>query len=455
MIPITVPFHGESPDSSTLTIGEVVFDRQHLSELSVEVGFYQRAPRKIDICSLLGSICADSTSNSPSCNDLATRIEASHPMRGPSRQAVHLRMGEPLNTFLDRLLAEVMAARGCDGLRGDNPAGAGRGILAKYRRILVQDSTVIQLPQHLFAAFSGVANGHAKVCNARVQATYDLLGDRLLCFSIDPYSKNDLMAAPDLDIQPGDLVLRDRGYLTMDEIQRHRDHHADCIYRHKNGAVYLDPKTQLPIDLRALLRQNASLDVHVLLNNEARTPVRLVAAAVSEETANLRRMKAKKENRGHNPSQATLELMNYTIFITTIEKEQADFHQLLTLYGLRWRIEVIFKAWKSHVKFDLLHRVSKVQLHIILKARLLLIACCTNIILGPLQRSLWKRNQARISLLKLMRFICASPDNLIRAVLSLSADTHEAEPFMKTVLRYCCYDRRNRKNHHEILMEVA
>ena len=58
---------------------------------------------------------------------------------------------------MDRLLAEVMAARGCDGLRGDIPARAGRGNLVKYRRILVQDSTVIQLPQHLFAAFSGVA----------------------------------------------------------------------------------------------------------------------------------------------------------------------------------------------------------------------------------------------------------------------------------------------------------
>ena len=452
---ITVPLHCDSHDSHALTIGEVVFDRQHLLDLSVEVGFYRRAPRKIDICSLLGSICADSTGNSPSCNDLATRIEASHPLRGPSRQAVHLRMGEPLNNFMDRLLAKVIAARGCDGLRGDTPSRPGRANTVSYRRILVQDSTVIQLPQHLFAEFSGVANGHAKVCNARVQATYDLLGDRLIGFSIDPYSKNDLMAAADLEIEPGDLVLRDRGYLTFDEIQRHRDKNADCIYRHKNGALYLDPKTHRPIEFLTLLRQNGCLDANVLLNNEARTPVRLVAAAVSEETANLRRMKAKKEHRGHNPSKTTLELMNYTIFITTIEKEHADFQQLLTLYGLRWRIEIIFKAWKSHVKFDLLHRVSKVQMHIILKARLLLIACCTNTILGPLQLRLSQTYQARISLLKLMRFLCASPDNFIRAVLSLSADTLEAQSFTKTVLGYCCYDRRKGKNHHEILLEAA
>ena len=33
-------------------------------------------------------------------------------------------------------------------------------------------------------------------------------------FSIDPYSKNDLVSAPELELQLDDLVLRDRGYLT-------------------------------------------------------------------------------------------------------------------------------------------------------------------------------------------------------------------------------------------------
>ena len=57
--------------------------------------------------------------------------------------------------------------------------------------------------------------------------------------------KNDLTAAPELEIQEGDLVLRDRGYLIADEIQRHLDRRAACIYRHKTGVIYLD-KTTLP-----------------------------------------------------------------------------------------------------------------------------------------------------------------------------------------------------------------
>jgi len=450
-----IPFHCESHPSHALTIGEVIFDHQHLLELSVEVGFHKRAPRKIDICSLLGSICSGSAKGSPSCNDLAAGIEASHPLQGPSRQAVHLRLGEPMNDFMDRLVAEVIADRVAGEPACADTRPPGRRYADLYKRIIVQDSTIIQLPRHLFAEFSGVSNGEAKVCNARVQATYDLLGDRLICFSIDPYSKNDLTAATELDIEPGDLVLRDRGYLTLDEIQRHRDQDADCIYRHKTGTTYLDPTTRQPIDLPALLRQSGCLDINVLLNNQARTPVRLVAAPVSEETANLRRMKARKECRGHNPSKAALELMSYTIFITTIDAGKADFHRLLSLYALRWRIETIFKAWKSHMKFDVLHRVSKLQMLIILKARLLLIACCTNIILGPLQRSLWQSHQARISLLKLIRFLSDCPANFVRAIQAVSAAPSEIRSFRKTLLRYCCYDRRVRKNHCQRLLDVA
>ena len=95
---------------------------------------------------------------------------------------------------------------------------------------------------------------------ASMEATYDLIESLMISFSIDPYSKNDKAAAPELPIQAGDLVLRDHGYLVFDKIRRHRDAGADCIYRHKTGAIYLDPQTPAPIDLPALLRNQGRLD---------------------------------------------------------------------------------------------------------------------------------------------------------------------------------------------------
>lgn len=435
-----------------LALGPTLFAEAYLLALAKTSGFLQRRPRKIDPGGLLASLCAECLQGSPSYNDLAARLEARCPDRGPSRQAVALRLGGAFETLLERLLGDVIAHR----LAGDQaPPEALAERFGGYQRVLVQDSTVIQLPDHLMADFSGVSNGQASVCNARIQATYDLIPSRLVSFSIDPYSKNDLAAAPELPIRAGDLVLRDRGYLTADEVGRHRAAGADCIYRHKTGTAYLDPATLQPIDLPALLRSRPQLDMQVLLNHPARTPVRLLAARVDEETANLRRMKAKRDSRGHNPSQAVLELMDWTIFLTTISAARADFARILALYGLRWRIEVLFKAWKSHLKFHLLHRVSKRQLTILLKARLLLITCATNLLHGPLAAVLRQQYERRLSLLKFMRYLSGGQEPFLRALRSLLSGDAQTHAFHKALVRYCCYDKRKRQNYCDVWEALA
>ena len=222
------------PNPRHLTRGQTLFSEAYLLALAKDSGFLQRAPRKIDPGGLLASLGDECPNGSPSYNDLALSIAASHPDSGPSRQAVALRLREPCETFRSHWLGDVIARRLAEGQdRPEAPAQHFRG----YGGVLVQDRTVIQLPGHLFADFSGVSNGQARVCNARIQTTYDLVSSRLTSFAIDPYSKNDLAAAPPLVLQQGDLVLRDRGYLTADEVRRHRAAGADCIYRHKTGTT--------------------------------------------------------------------------------------------------------------------------------------------------------------------------------------------------------------------------
>jgi len=442
--------------STHLNVGQAIFTSDYLMNTARVSGFHKRAPRKINACDLLSTICAECIDGSPSCNDLAASLDSNNPEHGPSRQAVCLRMNESFADFIHRILEDVIACK----LTGENVLQVQHSDsavdFAGYCRVLVQDSTIIKLPSHLFAEFSGVSNAEASVCNARVQATYDLLAGRLVSFSIDSYSKNDQKTAPELLLEAGDLVLRDRGYLVLNELKRHLDAGADCIYCHKTGTVYLDPETRLPIDLPSVLRNcGGCLDIQVLLNNPDRTAVRLVSAPVDQETANLRRMKAKKETKGHNPSKEVLELMSWTILITTIPTARADFQRLLAIYGLRWRIEIIFKAWKSHMKFDHLHRVSKFQMMILLKARILLITCCTNILYGPLSGALWRKFKRHISLLKLMNFLSAAPSHFLRALQSLTSGDAQNHRFHKTLLRYCCYDRRKRLNYTQIFEALA
>jgi hypothetical protein len=408
-------------------------DEGFITQAALQSGWLKRSPRKITPACLFDAVCFESSHGSASFNDVASRI---HTL--PSRQAVAQRMNESALLFFQHCLAALIDPKTA---AANTPPWLGR-----YQRVILQDSTVLRLPAWLFDTFSGVTNAITTVCNARVQAVYDLKNRRFLDFSIDAYSKNDLLCAPALKLQKGDLVLRDRGYLIADELQRHLDAGADCIYRHKTGNLYLDADTREPIDLLAELRKNGGLDLRVRLNNKAQTPVRLLSAPVSEETAGLRRMKAKKEMRGHAPSAAVLALMDWTVFITTIAAPEADFKTILATYGLRWRVEVLFKSWKSHLHFDLIHRVSKTQLRILLTARLLIITALTNWLYPKCHDLISKFHDRRLSLLKLLHYLAMKPEQLPQLVACLSLTKPETQRPLLMLKKYCCYDKRKRQN---------
>ena len=198
-----------------------------------------------------------------------------------------------------------------------------------------------------------------------------MISEQFLKFEIETYSKNDQKAAPDLELQERDLILRDRGYLTTDEIIRHKKAKADFIFRHSFRMIYLDKETYEPIDLYRLLKSKQNIDMEVRLNSKPETIVRIVAMPVTQEIADMRKRKAKKELK--NVSELYLKMLNWSIFITSLTPERADFKTLLDLYSLRWKIETIFKNWKSNLKFDKIHNVSTIQLKIILRSRFLMI----------------------------------------------------------------------------------
>lgn len=437
----------KSPNSFFLSglFQSIGLNEQTILQMARDAGFTVRKPRKIGPAAMLNAVCFEASQGTCSLNDVASRIDSDGGGDTPSKQAVGKRMNEACLVFFQDILARAIQHKTTSLEALLDPQ-----FFKNYNRVIVQDSTIVKLPQWLFEEFSGVSNAHTAVCNARIQAVYDIKNMRFIAFSIDPYSKNDLLAAPELEILSGDLVLRDRGYLISGEIERHIQAGAHCIYRHKTGSSYLDVQSGKPIDLPAQLNAHGSLDISVRLNNLERTLVRLLAVPVPEEVANKRRMKAKKETKGHAPSQAVLALMSWTIFITTIPCEDAEFEKIQAIYGLRWRIEIIFKAWKSHMKFNTIHRVSKTQLLINLSARLLVITACFNALYRYCLVRLKKNHDRELSLLKFLNYLMKKPQQIQLICSSLSGGKSTALEIWKTLKKYCCYDRRRRKNYNEI-----
>jgi len=210
--------------------------------------------------------------------------------------------------------------------------------------------------------------------------------------------------------------------------------------------IYRSPKNDEEINLPELLTKEGKIDMDVCLNNKERTVVRLIATPVNEKTVNLRRRKAKIQDRGHKPSKRNLFLMSWTIFITNLPVSEYDFKIILALYSLRWRIEIIFKTWKSNMSFAIIHNVSCHQLHALLIARLISIVITMHCIYRRCEKRVWQNSGRYLSLSKLIRYIRVKKERLLKILEKIEKDISKV---IFTLNRYCLYDKRKRLNYVE------
>lgn len=284
---------------------------KELIRIARESGFCKRIEKKITPAEYLLFMCQESIKGTVSHNDLAAKVSCETKCDA-SRQAYFYRTKEETVEFFKNILALVMKNKHKLEIEVVH-------FNVKFKRILVQDSTIIRLPGKLYELFSGVKNGNFTVCNARIQGIYDLLSGQFISFSIDSYSKNDLKAAPDIEVQEGDLVLRDRGYFVLSCIEKMKRNGADSIIRYKHKTFFYDPESLKVINLLEKLQTFGTIDMEVLSDPTQKTRLRIIAAPVPEEVANIRRMKAKIEAKDRDCSHELLQLMGWTIFITTIK----------------------------------------------------------------------------------------------------------------------------------------
>ena len=313
--------------------------------LARESGFLERAPRKIPVADFLKGLLAVAAHNHLTLELVASVIGlAAHTTY--SKQALGQRLSHDIQPFL----AGVITA-----LFGQLSASVETNkALSSFDRVLLQDSTVESLPKHLADLFPGAGNQHKRAYAAvKIQWICDLKNSTVLHVSLSGFTRNDQAASPDIlaVARPGDLVIRDLGYLTTPVLAELVNQQIFFLTRHRHGINLYDPESGKPLDLKAQLKTFGSLDRRVLVGPQ-RVPVRLVALPVPEEVANLRRHKARTSARRRHrsaPGAAHLFLMGWNLFLTNVPASVWPPKTLLVVYRLRWRIEIIFKTWKSHL----------------------------------------------------------------------------------------------------------
>ena len=122
----------------------------------------------------------------------------------------------------------------------------------------------------------------------------------------------------------------------------------DFICRVQSQSILYYDKQKFSIS--EFLNQQDGDEVDVLIQFGAnQVPCRLVGRKVSEQVAKrkLDQVTRKAKKSGRKVSQAQRIVSHWQFYITSIDSSRCSLDEIITLYSVRWQIELIFKFWKS------------------------------------------------------------------------------------------------------------
>lgn len=355
-----------------------------------------------------------------------------------SKQALHQRLKVSLG-FLQACLTHWLA----------RPLAKDLGPLrtGSFARVLLHDSSCVALNSTHTATFLGPSNQSASTQAAlRVQVLYDLLAERSVQFHLTAFTRNDQAASADVlpFLQTDDLLVRDLGYFSLDVFVRLAATGAYFLSRWRFGVQLRDPATGRPIALPARLRPGISLVLPVVLSNGLQ--VRLLALPLSPAIAAARRRQARaNRDRRLRHNDDYYYLLGWTLLLTNASPARLPLFLASSVYRLRWRIEIIFKSWKSHL--GLLHtsRCGQAQLLPLILA-MLLFALCVHALLPAAPLS-----SPNFSLLKLTSLFAVF---LLPACLCPLSPTKLAARFTAQLPYHGCYEKRPRLDYFKLKLST-
>lgn len=418
-------------------------DREDLMELAVKSGFVKRKPRKINPRELLAALFVTVLGGGRSLNSIAMTIGV---LNGEpvSKQGVDKRIKGACLKYLECILAHAISRtviHHCEAFS------------STFNRIVLQDSTTIRLPSHLKDVFPGSRNQRSDdISLMKIQTAYDLLQEHFCYFQITPFTTNDQHAATTMleYVEKNDLVIRDLGYFVPSSLGLLQQKGAFFISRLRYGVNIYDSDGENKLNLLRMLKKRKKLDMRVVIGGEQRVTCRIVALPVAPAVAAERRRKLK-TNRDHrlNPNKEHLELLGWNIFVTNVNPGELCAQDIASLYGLRWRIEMIFKSWKSNSTFLPFQHASAQYVQAYVYTFLIFTTLFHAAVFVWNNTLSITRHNKPLSLLKLTRFFKEQ-------MWAVPSNAFYSARLFKILTYHCAYETRSdRLNHHQKLTSLG
>lgn len=376
-------------------------------------------------------------------NSIAVRMQKINPQCKLSASALAQRINHKssvrfMKACFGRVLKEIVRKE--TAILSDLPT------LSKFNRVLIEDSTQAELHETLSSHFRG-AGGSASKAALKLDYIFDYKSEKFVDVTYCSGSIPDQKLATRINqfLEKDDLVVRDLGYYAVGRITEIEEKHAYYISRLKsNVLVYADRETSTSLDLAKFLDKRINqgvVDVTIFIGKE-RLPARLIACLMNEKGINKRRRDANRTSQcsGNKISHKKSSLLKYAIFITNVPDSILDRMQVISIYRARWRIELIFKQWKSCLKIHVFKGHNKDRLYTYLYGRLIMI-----LLLGSIYPPLmiYAHSLGReLSCHKVTNYLI-SDDALSRALKEDKVD-QLIERLLEDLPRRLCMDKRKR-----------
>jgi hypothetical protein len=328
------------------------FNSEACEALARETGFIQRSTSRLTGWSFFNLLTVEVLDEPTiSYEGLCDILEERNPNAQITPQALCERMNsdgavEFLKAGLERTLKETTRR---------HTAVLETAWLEPFPRVLLQDSTQMQLHEKMADAFKG-SGGNASAASVKVDYSYDVKSEKAEHIAIRQGADSDQGFAEDLAarVQKGDLVIRDLGYFCLNFVAYLASVGAYFLSRLSfNVNIYLTAAANEPVKLIQHINRfgngGKTMEFNVFLGQKHRIPVRLVVYRLSSDVYRKRQKAAIKaaKRKGRGISLSYLKFLKYTFFITNVPATLWPKEAVGTVYRLRWQVELVCKNWKS------------------------------------------------------------------------------------------------------------
>jgi hypothetical protein len=253
--------------------------------------------------------------------------------------------------------------------------------LSPFSRVLLQDSTQIQVHENMANEFKG-SGGNASTASVKIDYSYDVKNEKAEHIAIRQGADSDQGFAEDLTarVNEGDLVIRDLGYFCLNFFAYLVSIGAYFLSRLSfNVNVYLTIDAKEPIKLIQHINRfgdgGKTMEFNVFLGQKHRIPIRLIVYRLPPDVYRTRQKTAIKaaKRKGRSVSMSYLKFLKYTFFITNVPVTLWPMEAVGTIYRLRWQVELVFKNWKSLFQINVLKGTRPERIRCLIYGRLIII----------------------------------------------------------------------------------